>query len=526
MLGLSRTLFRDVVAMKTSAFHSSSLLSRSKLALSKIVATIGPASENLPVMPEVVKAGMRIMRINFSHATYEEADLRMTNLKKSPGLTSKHFNLRMVMLDTQGPEIRTGSFGTDGSIDLVQGNKVALTTDDTHRHVQTADKLWISYKQLAETVSEKSVILLDDGAVELCVDSKDAATGLIHCTIVNSGTLGSRKGVNLPNAKVQLPAMSDKDKKDIRWGIQNDIDCIAVSFVRKPEDLHEIRKYCIGLATEFGYPKDYQLPLLVSKIESTEAMDNFDAILEESDAIMVARGDLGVEIPMEQMANAQKDIVRKSNLAGKPVVVATQMLESMQKNPRPTRAECTDVANAVFDGADCVMLSGESAKGKYPVGAVQMMQKIITNAEDWGEENDVSCVPVPAFEDAKEAFAVGAAEASDSLNAACIIVLSNSGATARAVAKFRPSVPIVSFVPTQKHGRMLQLHRGIHPVMIEDASLQAKILSSDPSRYSLAVKHAKSLGFCDAGDKVIVLAAEKGDETISTAHSMHVATVN
>jgi len=507
-------------------FHSSSALLRTSLPLTKIVATIGPASENLPVMPKVVDAGMRIMRINFSHATYDEANLRMTNLKKSPGLTSKGFNLRMVMLDTQGPEIRTGSFGTDGAIELVQGNKVALTTDDAFRHTQTVEKLWISYKQLADTVSQDSVILLDDGAVELRVDSKDDATGLIHCSIVNSGTLGSRKGVNLPNAKVHLPAMSDKDRKDIRWGIQNDIDCIAVSFVRKPEDLLDIRKYCAGLAKEFGYPENYQLPLLVSKIESTEAIENFDEILEESDAIMVARGDLGVEIPMEQMANAQKDIVRKSNMAGKPVVVATQMLESMQKNPRPTRAECTDVANAVFDGADCVMLSGESAKGKYPVGAVQMMQKIITNAEEWGAENDVSSVPEAAYEDAKESFAVGAAEASDSLNAACIIVLSHSGATARAVAKFRPSVPIVTFVPSQKHGRMLQLHRGIHPVMIEDSAVQAKILSSDSSRYSLAVKHAKSLGFCEAGDKVIVLAAEKGDDVVSTAYSMRVATVN
>jgi pyruvate kinase len=507
------------------SFHASSF--KTSFKLSKIVATIGPASENLPMLPKVVEAGMRIMRINFSHATYDEANLRVNNLKLSPGHTSTKHNLRMVMLDTQGPEIRTGSFGTDGSIELIQGNKVVLTTDESHRTVQTVDKLWISYKQLIDTVKIGSVILLDDGAVELSVDSKDEKLGLVHCTIVNSGTLGSRKGVNLPNAKVQLPAMSDKDKKDIRWGIENDIDCIAVSFVRKPQDLIDIREYAKELFIEYKYPTNHPLPKLISKIESTEAMENFDLILEESDAIMVARGDLGVEIPMEQMANAQKDIVRKSNLAGKPVIVATQMLESMQKNPRPTRAECTDVANAIFDGADCVMLSGESAKGKYPVGAVEMMNKIINNAEKHGYENDVSLCPLPAFGNSLESIAVGAAEASRALNASCIIVLSNSGITAQTISKFRPSVPIITYVPNIKSGKMLQLHRCIHPIMIDDDDLRSKILSSDINRLSIAVKYTQNLGlgYCNSGDKVIVVCAEKGDDVIGTGLSMRIVTV-
>ena len=368
-------------------------------------------------------------------------------------------------------------------------------------------------------------MLLDDGAVELRVDSVDNATGLVHCTVVNSGNLGSRKGVNLPNAKVALPAMSAKDREDIRWGVQNDIDYIAVSFVRKPQDLHDIRKYLSELYTEFGLPSTHPQPRLISKIESTEAMDNFDEILDASDGIMVARGDLGVEIPMEQMANAQKDIVRKSNLAGKPVVVATQMLESMQKNPRPTRAECTDVANAVFDGADCVMLSGESAKGKYPVGAVTMMNKIIRNAEEWGEENDVSACPLPELGDHNESIAVGVADASRALDAACIIVLSKTGNLAQKVSKFRPSVPIVTIVPDSKTGRMLQMYRGIHPVMLPSEGDRSKMLSADPTRFSVAIEHTRSLGFCNSGDNVIVVGADPSTDTLATSHFMRVVTV-
>ena len=499
---------------------------RTQLNLTKVVATIGPASENMPVLPKVVEAGMRIMRLNFSHATYDEANLRVANLRKSPGLTSKSFNLRNVMLDTQGPEIRTGSFGKDGSIDLVEGAKISLTTDDAFRTAQTANKIWISYKGLFDAVKEKNLVLIEDGNIQLVVDSKDKAAGLVHCTALNSGSLGSRKGVNLPGARIGLPAMDEKDRKDIRWGIQNDIDCIAVSFVRKPQDLIDIRQYCAQLLKEFKFPAEHPGPMLIAKIESTEGMENFDAILEEADGIMVARGDLGVEIPIWELANAQKDIVRKSNLAGKPVVVATQMLESMIKNPRPTRAECTDVANAVFDGADCVMLSGESAKGKYPVGSVSMMNKIITEAEKRGMDNDVSHTPAPAFDNARDNFALGVAEASDALNASCIIVLSKSGATAKALSKFRPNVPIVTFVPNQKQGRMLQLYRGIHPILAEDATLQSRILSSDPSRYSIAVNYAASVGFCQSGDKVIVVAGEKEDKIISSSFSMHVATVN
>lgn len=366
----------------------------------QIVATIGPASEHLPALSHVVDAGMRIMRINFSHATYDEADLRMKNLSACAVIDhtadAGQVHMRAVMLDTQGPEIRTGSFSSgikevllkEG--DLVSRNihpsihiivdmtlqcmvvqrydacmQVTLTTDESVRQEQTASRIWISYRKLYDTVSLGSSILLDDGIVELQVDSKGSSSnGEVTCRVMNSGVVGNKKGVNMPGLPVELPAMSDKDKLDIRWGIQNNIDYIAASFVRKASDVTEIRDYCRGLIQEL-YPTSPSVPIpsIISKIESVEALVNFESILQVSDAIMVARGDLAVEIPMETLANVQKEMVRRCNAAGKPIIVATQMLESMQKNPRPTRAECTDVANAVIDGADCVMLSGESAKG-------------------------------------------------------------------------------------------------------------------------------------------------------------------
>lgn len=246
--------------------------------------------------------------------------------------------------------------------------QVTLTTDESVRQQQTSSHIWISYRKLYDTVSLGSSILLDDGIVELKVESKGSNGTEVTCRVMNSGVVGNKKGVNMPGLPVELPAMSDKDKLDIRWGIQNNIDYIAASFVRKASDVTEIRDYCRELIREL-YPEGDRsppvpIPSIISKIESVEALINFESILQTSDAIMVARGDLAVEIPMETLANVQKEMVRRCNAAGKPVIVATQMLESMQKNPRPTRAECTDVANAVIDGADCVMLSGESAKGE------------------------------------------------------------------------------------------------------------------------------------------------------------------
>jgi pyruvate kinase len=314
--GVSQIRSLSLLDTATSLSNDKSYTSPS---LTKIVATIGPTSEQYPVLKTLVTAGLRIMRINFSHATYEEADLRMTNLRKSPGLgqikNKADFNLRAVLLDTQGPEIRTGSFPSGKNIDFTTNDKVTLTTDDRVRSNQSKDTLWISYKSLFETISTDTKILLDDGAIELSIDSFNKGTCEVFCTVVNSGTLGNKKGVNLPGEKVLLPAMSEKDKEDIKWGIENDIDYIAASFVRKPSDVTEIRDYVKTLLPIYQ-PENYPVPLIISKIESVESLLNFDEILKVSDGIMVARGDLGVEIPMETLTMVQKEIVRKSNLAG------------------------------------------------------------------------------------------------------------------------------------------------------------------------------------------------------------------
>lgn len=456
------------------------------------------------------------MRINFSHATYEEADLRVKNLRKSKGITNKDYNLRAIMLDTQGPEIRTGSWdGGARRIELEMGKKILLSTDTANRSIQTKDKLFITYQDLKNSVTRDSVILLDDGAIELRVEEVKN-NGEIACRIMNNGTLGNKKGVNIPGAKITLPALSEKDKEDLRWGVKNDVDYIAASFIRKVEDIREVKNYLRLLMNELQ-PTGYPAPQIISKIESTEALQNFDSILRESDGIMVARGDLGVEIPMETLTNVQKEIVRRCNLAGKPVIVATQMLESMQNNPRPTRAECTDVANAVYDGADCVMLSGESAQGLYPIQSVATMKRIVDQAEHWLEKNpslSQAAVNKPKGKDNTiDAMAYAAVEASKNLNATCIVVLSKSGQTAINLSKYRPHVPIVCLVPTQKAARLLQMHRCIHPVV------------SSCTNTDTAIKEATMLGFCVKGDNAVVVAGEKETDVAGTAITIRVAKV-
>ena len=347
--------------------------------LSKIVATIGPASEDAETLPAVVRSGLSVMRINFSHATDEEVQLRLKNLARTTAaypLDGPGGMLRSVMLDTKGPEIRTGGLqavadtgDVKAKVSLVKGETLTLTHNEAMKDCGDAATLFVTYPALASTVSVGGTVLLDDGAVSLTVTAIDGG-GDVVCRIMNDGEIASRRGVNLPGAKVQLPAMSEKDRADIKYGIQNDMDFVAASFVRKASDIDEIRSWISKCHAEVhGAESDYPEAKIIAKVESTEALENLDEITEAADGIMVARGDLGVEVPLEEVVIWQKEMVEKciAAAAGKPVVVATQMLESMQKNPRPTRAEVSDVTNAVLDGADCVMLSGESANGSYPV---------------------------------------------------------------------------------------------------------------------------------------------------------------
>ncbi|CAM9980675.1 unnamed protein product, partial [Pylaiella littoralis] len=469
--------------------------------LTKIVATIGPVSEQFEPLQKVVDAGMRVMRINFSHATFEEAEMRLANLRACKGKNVKALlgekNMRAVLVDTQGPEIRTGNIEGGGKITLVQGSMIELTTNPDHREKGSAEKLFVSYAGLTAAVNVGSAVLLDDGLVSLRVT--DVRAESVTCLVENSAMLKSRRGVNLPGTKVDLPALSEKDKVDITFGIKNDIDFVAASFVRKAEDVRSIRRFIAGVHEKY-WPADHPTARIIAKIENmAEAVDNFDAILELSDGIMVARGDLGVELPPEQVTNLQKKMVRQCNRVGKPVIVATQMLESMQTNPRPTRAEVSDVTNAVYDGADAVMLSGESAQGKYPVESVEMMRCIIDEAESWKGSNPELVLPDAAEASATsemEGIASATVHAAHSLKAKLIVVVTKKGHMARLVAKFRPNVPVMCMCPDVKVGRQLILNRGLHPVVLEPPGS----LCSQAE----AVELAKGAGFCKAGDTVLV----------------------
>ena len=531
--------------------------------LSKIVATIGPTSEQLPVLQDIVRSGMRVMRLNFSHATVEEVELRMKNLRASKGRHSVfhpdspnegvtastgesllHKNVRAVLLDTRGPELRTGKLAGDHSghetILIENGSTVTLcTTDDVRDNGSTASQLYIDYSKLHKCLTPGMKVLLDDGAIILTVTDveSDKENGNVTCVADNSGEIRSRAGVNLPGAETDLPAMSEKDKVDIKYGMTKDVDYVAASFIQNAEGVREIKAYMEQCAKELAaeglWELDRPLPLVISKIESVSGLNNFDSILEESDGIMVARGDLGVEIPIQQVTNAQKEMVAECNAAGKPVIVATQMLESMAKNPRPTRAEVADVTNAIYDGADCVMLSGETAKGKYPVQVVQTMNEIIGAAEHFTKYS----MPGPNLA-ARERFDEGqydrndksvdaalskaAVTAAEERDAAAIIVLTSQGVLPRLISAYRPNVPILAFCPSAKVARQLMLHRGVHPVHIDDLLTDI----SSVKRPARAIQHAKQFGMVQEGDNVVVVTRETAcDELTTDFASMKMATV-
>lgn len=495
--------------------------------LTKIVATIGPTSEQYEPLLSVSSAGMRIMRLNFSHATVEEVELRCGNLiKAQQALTPKGLGLqetRAILLDTKGPEIRSGKLAHDDSghetVTLEAGSKVTLHNNPAMKEAGTATDLYIDYKSLHRCLSPGMKVLLDDGAVILTVDavSDNGTNGTLSCTVENTGDLRSRAGVNLPLADTSdLPAMSDKDKADIKYGMTMDIDFVAASFVQTAAGVEEIRAHIAQCAKELGWAPDTPLPLIISKIETAGSLKHFDAILEASDGIMVARGDLGVEIPLQQVTNAQKEMVAACNAAGKPVVVATQMLESMSKSPRPTRAEVADVTNAVADGADCVMLSGETAKGKFPTTVVKFMNEIIVATEEYAASKGIGHPQPHAFlaspKTPDSAIARAAVAASKERHCRAILVMTNHGTLPKLVAAYRPNLPIITFCPSSKIARQLQLYKGVHPIVLEEF---------DPVA---AVNSAKTMGYLRNGDEVVVVGVED-DSAMGRTATMKIATV-
>jgi pyruvate kinase len=479
----------------------------SAICKTKVVCTLGPKSRDVPVLEELLKAGMSVARFNFSHGSHEYHQETLDNLRKAMA------NVKImcaVMLDTKGPEIRTGALKDGKPVQLTSGKEITVTTD--YNHQGDENMIAMSYQKLAQDVKKGSQILCADGSIVLEVVSTDPAAGTVRCKCLNTAVLGERKNVNLPGVVVDLPTLTDKDKTDlVQWAIPNDIDFIAASFVRKGSDLDNIR----SVLGEKG--KNIKI---ISKVENQEGVQNFDAILEKTDSIMVARGDLGMEIPTEKIFLAQKMMIQKCNYAGKPVITATQMLESMIKNPRPTRAEATDVANAVLDGTDCVMLSGETAAGSFPVDAVKVMTKICREAEaslDYYAmfKNILKQTPVPMSP--LESLASSAVRTAHKVHASLIVVLTRGGSTARLVAKYRPVVPVLTVaVPVlttdaltwecsgEAPARQCLITRGLLPLLAEGS---ARATDSDTTDEVLAaaVEHAKEKGYCQRGDSIVAL---------------------
>ncbi|WP_138160534.1 pyruvate kinase [Peptoniphilus catoniae] len=450
----------------------------------KIVATIGPASDSEEMLELLLKEGVDVCRLNFSHGTRQEHLERIKKIKK---LRDK-LNLPVaLMLDTKGPEIRLGTFRDMKEFYLESGDKYILTTREIEGEEGISS---VSYKNLPEDLNEGSRILIDDGLISMIVNKVEGSE--IYCTVENGGMISSRKGLNLPGVKVNLPAITEKDIEDIEFGIENDIDFIAASFVRSRQDVLNIRK----ILEDRG---NYDIRI-IAKVESKQGLDNLDEILEVSDGIMVARGDLGVEIMTEEVPLAQKLMIKKCNLAGKPVITATQMLDSMMRNPRPTRAEANDVANAVLDGSSAVMLSGETASGKYPLLAVKTMRKIIEVTERSIDFKELLKKKIDQNSDTiVNAIGKSACTIAGDLNAKAIITATTSGSTTRAIAKFMPKADIIAVTVNEKIRRQLNLEWGTVAITGEPLTNTDDVLEN-------SVKRSIEEGLIGPGDTLVLTA--------------------
>ena len=450
----------------------------------KIVCTMGPNSNDENIMRRLVKEGMDIARFNFSHGSHEEQKGRMDMLKK---IREEEKKPVAILLDTKGPEIRTGKLKDGKKVTLKEGDLYTLTTEEI---VGDETRGYINYAGLAEDVKPGDRILIDDGLIELHVREVNGTD--IVCRIENGGELGEKKGVNVPGVRVKLPALTDKDKEDIRFGVDAGFDFVAASFVRNADAIREIRE----ILDEKGSAMQ-----IIAKIENEEGIENIDSIIEASDGIMVARGDMGVEIPAEKVPHIQKMIIRKCNLACKVVITATQMLDSMIRNPRPTRAEVSDVANAVYEGTDAVMLSGETAMGSYPIEAVRMMSQIAEESEKYLDYMFYQRRKVSAenLRNISNTVCYSSVATASDLEAPVIVAPSVSGFTTRMLSKWRPKALIAGLSPSMTAVRQMQLYWGVKP-------FHAKRAESTDALLFASVELLKEKGIVKEGEIVVATA--------------------
>lgn len=471
----------------------------------KIVCTLGPAVDSEEALRGLIEAGMDVARLNFSHGSHAEHKVRIDRLKK---VREEMGSPCAIMLDTCGPEIRTGRLTGGKPVQLKAGETIVLTEDEVEG---TAERVHQNCPGLARAVAPGTTILVDDGLIELAVFRVDG--GDIHCAVQNEGVLGERKSINVPGVSVDLPALTDQDRADILFGIEQGVDFVAASFVRDADGVREIRKFM----TDHG-----GLDItLISKIESAQAIDHIEDIVELSGGIMVARGDLGVEVPPHRVPHLQKKIIRLCNEKYRPVITATQMLESMIHNPRPTRAEVTDVASAIYDGTDCVMLSGETAMGAHPVEAVRTMARIAEATEPYLREEGTATARTAERSEVASSVGLAAVATAEALGVRCIVAPTMSGMTARMMANLRPNMPIYAPTPFEHVMRRMQLYWGVTPILAPVVGeLQTVFLRSRDALVERGLLQVGDLAVLTAGD------AKTGPEPRLVAETRYVVPAN
>lgn len=480
--------------------------------LTNIICTIGPACSEVETLVDLIKAGMRIARLNFSHGTHDYHAKVIANVRKANDLVNKEIAPATIAvaiaLDTKGPEIRTGTLaaGTKGDLVVADNAKLILTTEEKFKEKCTAERVFVDYRNMTKIVRPDDSVFIDDGLIELRV--KRISTVDVECVVVHGGSLGSKKGVNLPGIAVDLPAVSEKDVADLRFGVKQNVDFVFASFIQNAAAVAEIRRV-LG--------EDGSHILVVAKIENQEGCRNADEIIDASDGVMVARGDLGIEVPLEKVFSAQKMLTTKCNLAGKPVICATQMLESMTKKSRPTRAEVSDVANAVLDGVDCVMLSGETAKGDYPRQTVETMSMICAEAEDLlfyrsDFRRQIDLIDSPT--DDTETLAIAAvAAATASLAKAIVVASSSNGRIAHLIARYKPRCRVIFVTSSEQMARSCLIHRSIVPLVQKSSKGTPKFDVRNAIDFAVDVitKH----GLLENNSRAVLVVPDEKDEAFN-----------